>query len=75
MNLGEGSMETVSARHWVALLGAMLGGCLEYTALLIGYPALIAIAAGLYLVAFVIGRRRALPPAPVLGPAVSSRTG
>jgi hypothetical protein len=43
----------------VNLLGAMVGGCLEYTALVIGYPALIALAAILYLCAFVTGRRTA----------------
>ena len=43
----------------VNLLGAMVGGCLEYTALLIGYPALIGLAAILYLCAFLTGRRTA----------------
>jgi hypothetical protein len=43
----------------VNLLGAMVGGCLEYTALVIGYPALIALAAILYLCAFLTGRRTA----------------
>jgi hypothetical protein len=43
----------------VNLLGAMVGGCLEYTALLIGYPALIGLAAVLYLCAFLTGRRTA----------------
>jgi SAM-dependent methyltransferase len=36
------------------LLGAMLGGCLEYCALIVGYPALLIVAAGLYLVAFAL---------------------
>jgi hypothetical protein len=35
----------------------MVGGCLEYTALVIGYPALIGLAAVLYLCAFLAGRR------------------
>ena len=39
------------------LLGAMVGGALEYLALLVGYPALLALAALLYLAAFVTGRR------------------
>jgi hypothetical protein len=34
------------------LLGAMVGGCLEYAALIIGYPWLIAVAAALYVGAF-----------------------
>jgi SAM-dependent methyltransferase len=36
------------------LLGAMLGGCLEYTALAIGYPALLGVAGLLYIAAFVL---------------------
>jgi SAM-dependent methyltransferase len=36
------------------LLGAMLGGCLEYTALVIGYPALLVVAGLLYLAAFAL---------------------
>jgi SAM-dependent methyltransferase len=39
------------------LLGAMVGGCLEYLALLIGYPALVGVAAVLYLGAFLLGPR------------------
>jgi hypothetical protein len=35
------------------LLGAMVGGCLEYTSLIVGYQALLAIAALLYVGAFV----------------------
>jgi SAM-dependent methyltransferase len=38
------------------LLGAMLGGCLEYAALVVGYPALLGLAALLYLGAFLAGR-------------------
>lgn len=38
------------------LLGAMLGGCLEYAALIIGYPPLLGLAALLYLGAFWAGR-------------------
>jgi hypothetical protein len=40
----------------VNLVGAMVGGCLEYTALVLGYPALIGLAALLYLCAFLAGR-------------------
>ena len=36
------------------LLGAMVGGCLEYTALVIGYPALLVVAGLLYLAAFAL---------------------
>jgi len=49
----------------VNLLGAMVGGCLEYTALVIGYPALIGLAAILYLCAFLTGRRTAGGTSPV----------
>jgi SAM-dependent methyltransferase len=41
----------------VNLVGAMVGGCLEYSALIIGYPALIGVAALLYLAAFLSGNR------------------
>ncbi len=37
------------------LLGAMVGGCLEYLALLTGYPALLLIAGVLYVGAFLLG--------------------
>jgi SAM-dependent methyltransferase len=40
------------------LLGAIVGGCLEYLALVIGYHALIGVAGALYLAAFLIGRTR-----------------
>lgn len=39
------------------LLGAMLGGVLEYGALVVGYRALLIVAAALYALAFVTGRR------------------
>ncbi len=39
------------------LLGAMVGGCLEYLALLTGYPALVGVAAVLYLGAFLTAPR------------------
>src|SRR5918912_4217761 len=39
------------------LLGAMVGGCLEYLALLIGYPALVGVATVLSLGAFVLSPR------------------
>ena len=46
------------------LLGAMVGGCLEYTALVIGYPALLGVAALLYLAAFVLMPRNVRVPVP-----------
>jgi SAM-dependent methyltransferase len=49
----------------VNLIGAMAGGCLEYAALVVGYPALIGLAGLLYAAAFVAGRRSAAGrPAP-----------
>ena len=45
------------------LLGAMVGGCLEYLALLIGYPALVGVAGVLYLGAFLLAPRAAAAPA------------
>ncbi|MEO8690084.1 MAG: spermidine synthase [Solirubrobacteraceae bacterium] len=42
------------------LLGALLGGTLEYASLLVGYRALILLAAVLYLVAFALKPRRVL---------------
>jgi Spermine/spermidine synthase domain len=42
------------------LLGALLGGTLEYASLLVGYRALILLAAALYLVAFALKPRHAL---------------
>jgi spermidine synthase len=46
------------------LLGAMVGGCLEYLALLTGYPALVGVAAVLYLGAFLLAPRSAATVAP-----------
>jgi hypothetical protein len=48
------------------LLGAMVGGCLEYLALLFGYHALLILAAVLYVGAFLIRPRaaRSRPPSP-----------
>ncbi|MFB9888690.1 spermine/spermidine synthase domain-containing protein [Planobispora takensis] len=45
------------------LLGAMVGGCLEYLALLVGYQALLVIAGLLYLGAFALLPRAARPAA------------
>ena len=40
------------------LLGAMVGGCLEYVALIIGYRNLLLVAGLLYLCAFLLLPRR-----------------
>lgn len=40
------------------LFGAMVGGCLEYLSLLLGYQLLLVVAAGLYLTAVLIGQRQ-----------------
>jgi len=45
------------------LLGAMVGGCLEYLALIVGYPALLGIAGLLYLAAFTLLPRSAIATA------------
>lgn len=45
------------------LLGAMIGGCLEYTSLIVGYQALLVIAGLLYAGAFVLLPRTAALPA------------
>ena len=42
------------------LLGAILGGCLEYSALVIGYRNLLVVAGVLYVLAFVLYRRRSV---------------
>jgi hypothetical protein len=47
------------------LLGAMIGGLLEYGALLVGYRALLVVVAVLYGLAFVFGRRHLRAPAVV----------
>ncbi len=43
----------------VNILGAIVGGCLEYAALLTGYANLLLIVAGLYLIAFLLKPREA----------------
>ncbi|HSN06203.1 MAG TPA: spermidine synthase, partial [Candidatus Angelobacter sp.] len=43
------------------LLGAMVGGCLEYLALVIGYPGLLGVAGLLYVAAFALGPRAKVP--------------
>ena len=39
------------------LLGAMIGGILEYGSLIVGYRALLIVAAGIYLLAYLAGRK------------------
>ena len=46
------------------LLGAMVGGCLEYLALLVGFPGLLIVAALLYAGAFALAPRAAMVPSP-----------
>ena len=52
------------------LLGAMVGGCLEYLALLFGYHGLLILAAVLYIGAYLVRPRAAAlaPPATVTEP-------
>ena len=45
------------------LVGAMVGGVLEYTSLVTGYRALLPVIAALYVLALVLWRRRAAQPA------------
>ncbi|HEX2895599.1 MAG TPA: spermidine synthase, partial [Marmoricola sp.] len=54
------------AAFGVNLLGAILGGCLEYVALLTGYRNLLLVVAALYLVAFVLKPRDVTPRVPRL---------
>jgi uncharacterized PurR-regulated membrane protein YhhQ (DUF165 family) len=44
----------------VNILGAMVGGCLEYLALIVGYRSLLIVAALLYAAAFALTPRRVL---------------
>ena len=49
--------ENTTAAFAANLFGAMIGGCLEYLSLIIGYQWLIAVAALIYLIAVLIGRQ------------------
>ncbi|MBA3303244.1 MAG: spermidine synthase, partial [Acidimicrobiia bacterium] len=49
------------------LLGAMVGGLLEYSALLVGYRALLVLVGVLYGLAFLFGRRHMRVPAVLAG--------
>jgi SAM-dependent methyltransferase len=57
----EGTMDPTAA-FGANLLGAMVGGCLEYASLITGYQSLLAIAALLYAGAFVLLRRNGSRP-------------
>ena len=46
------------------LLGAMVGGCIEYLALLVGFPGLLLVAAALYAGAFALAPKGSLAAAP-----------
>ena len=47
------------------LLGAMIGGILEYGSLIVGYRALLIVAAGIYLLAYLAGRKHLVGDAAV----------
>jgi len=53
------------------LLGAMVGGVLEYSSLVIGYRALVLVIAGLYGCAILLGRHRAYAAVPVVNVSAS----
>ena len=53
-----GASDDSKSAFGLNLLGAMLGGCLEYLALLTGYRNLLLIVAALYLFAFLLAPRR-----------------
>jgi hypothetical protein len=55
--------EDAPSAFGVNILGAMIGGCVEYLALITGFRNLLIVAALLYLAAFVLLPRRALRPA------------
>jgi hypothetical protein len=58
------STEDPTSAFAANLLGAMIGGCMEYLSLIVGYPALIGLAALFYAAAFALGPKVRLP-APV----------
>lgn len=53
-----GAAEDSRSAFGLNLLGAMLGGCMEYLALLTGYRNLLLVVAALYLIAFLLTPRR-----------------
>jgi hypothetical protein len=48
------TVDNSRAAFGVNLLGAILGGCLEYAALLTGYANLLLVVGGLYVLAFLL---------------------
>lgn len=56
--------ESSTAAFGANLLGAMVGGLLEYSALVVGYRSLLVVVAILYGLAFLFGRRYLRAPAP-----------
>jgi len=54
------STEDPTSAFAANLLGAMVGGCMEYLSLIVGYPALIGLAALLYAAAFALGPKAKL---------------
>ena len=56
--------EDGTAAFGANLLGAMVGGCLEYVALLIGFPGLLIVAAVLYAGALALAPRGSLRAVP-----------
>jgi hypothetical protein len=61
---GVGSSTTAFGAN---LLGAMVGGALEYLALILGFNALLVVVALCYSLAFVTGRRHLMPAAVAVG--------
>jgi SAM-dependent methyltransferase len=55
-----GASDDSKSAFGLNLLGAMLGGCMEYLALLTGYRNLLLLVAALYLCAFLLAPRKAL---------------
>ncbi len=58
-----GQVEAPTVAFGANLLGAMVGGALEYASLVIGYRGLLLVTAALYGLAFLTGRRHLLAPA------------
>jgi len=64
-----------SAAFATNLLGAIVGGCLEYLSLIFGYRALLIVAAGLYITAFAITDRSKHLPSAVSATPVRATSG
>jgi spermine/spermidine synthase len=61
------AVEEPTVAFGMNLLGAMVGGCVEYVSLLIGYRALLIVVAGLYAAAFLLAPHRRARLANTLG--------